>query len=91
MGVVSHECSSNVWNVKFFFEISANNCSAFASIDSLNTIVTLAITRDTDSQVPLHRPRVYYVPHNPHSAPTAQHFVTALPTPIYLPQVQGGS
>jgi hypothetical protein len=90
MGVVSHECSSNVWNVKFFLDISANNCSASASIDSMKAIVALVITSDTNSKVPLHKPRVYYVPHKPHSAPNAQRIVRASPTPLYVLRVQRG-
>jgi hypothetical protein len=55
MGVAGHECSSNVWNVKFFFEISANKCLVSASIDGLNAIVTFEITREIDSEVPLRK------------------------------------
>jgi hypothetical protein len=55
----------------FSLEISANNCPVSASTDGLKAIVTLEITCEINSEVPLRRPQVYYVPHNPHSAPTA--------------------
>jgi hypothetical protein len=54
VGVASHECNPNVWNVKLLFQISANNCPISASefvtssVCTWSTFGSIALT----SQVP---------------------------------------